>query len=196
MFHLFAKRLVKTKGNPVQFEKPRTLETFRDTFCDCFHFVRPVNAESTECLLCRDLYLEKKRIIVFFLYFLRQILFWPHTRMLPRGFWTGWTTWSRLCLSTAPAPLKQSPPGSLTRWPPPTGDPTQRSRWGWRRTEQCCLKEVTTNVLYYWGSALGLSWLPEGVCGSREEAPLQVVWRGLLPPLFQPQDAGAWTRLG
>lgn len=61
MFHLFTKRLVKTKGNPVQLEKPRTPETFRDTFCDCFHFVRPVNAESTECQLCRDLYLEKKK---------------------------------------------------------------------------------------------------------------------------------------
>lgn len=45
-------------------------------------------------------------------------------------------------------------------------------------------------------SPLGLSWLPEGVCGSREEAPLQIMWWGLLPPLFQPQDAGAWARLG
>lgn len=41
-----------------------------------------------------------------------------------------------------------------------------------------------------------VSRLPEKVWGSREEAPLPLVWRRILPSLLQLQDAGAGTRLG
>lgn len=56
---------------------------------------------------------------------------------------------------------------------------------------------VTIKASHRGGGGLsGLSRLSEGVHGSREEAPLQIVRRGLLPPLFHSQDAGARTRLG
>lgn len=42
----------------------------------------------------------------------------------------------------------------------------------------------------------GLSRLSEGVRGGGEEASLPIMWRGFLPSLLQPQDAGARERLG
>lgn len=80
-------------------------------------------------ILCISIQLNAFEPLLQLCLFLSRTPFWPTTRTLRRGSWTGWATWSSQCPSTAPVPPRLSRPGWLTRWLRPTGDPTMRSPW-------------------------------------------------------------------
>lgn len=73
------------------------------------------------------------------------------------------------------------PTKAVTAWltdqvAPPYWKPNTEITVRIKTCAELLLKEVPINVLCYWGSPLGLSRLSEGVCGSGQEAPLQIMW--------------------
>lgn len=73
------------------------------------------------------------------------------------------------------------PTKAVTAWltdqvAPPYWRPNTEITVRMKTRSELLYKEVRIHVLCYWGSPLGLPWLPEDVCGSREEAPLQIMW--------------------